>query len=968
MVEKKDNNTIKYGEMNKLYENQDVKPTVDMSDQNFTTLVRSTIKNNLVNTDMIQGRRLAFVLQKIPPQKGDWFDSLFENPVPSYYVRIPELDAHLPQPSVIGEEAKNNNSQESEGLSDQDIIEMHQIYEPKSEDDELSNLSAGDRVWIAQANGKNIILESLGSPPATDGNGGGSLGNVPNAKTRGQPYRGGGSSRANRRISFGNGGLHPSLSEDLPMDTAKEIATFLIEAGATEQAAANILAMIHGDSSFRLIEEPSFAGEPVSKIKNIFGSRTEPLSDEQLESLKKDDIKFYDHVYSDIGGHKYKGRGFLHISGQKYYRRLTEDGGTSDDFLLEPSKVMESNEKSINAIYFYYYTLIPEAKRTYEDFIQVYTKTKGINPKSLKDGGAKDYYSEDYEKRRKYSEGWLDYIGRNITFSIKPSEYIIAPGGPMVAGSEEMNLATEAHNSFLVSYIPAISELRRYNDAEILEKAIPQIDLEQVELSQLIQFPIGSNGYNFITPLQGIPDYSAAEFLQERGKVNKHLAMDQFVPDSNMTTKIRAIAPGTVTFTVSLNYYDSRCKEYQEKMEEHFYGNEETCEKAGAWRKLKGYKTTPEMVAAWKAHSRISLPSNHGSMGWNEYRAWVHSYFPGDNQKFGSLFLRYMYAHHGTKMSSGGASVTVRYDADHNGITYTHYSCHMDDIYVKNGQRVEQGQVLGLVGNSAIFENNCKHLHFQMESFEGEAPLLTGHGHPGRFKNRINPRELIPAMSTDKKFEKIRFEGVYSPTGTWASKQKSRYQPIEPISHDFEPLRPYVENRVRLSEGYEIIKTLGDNRLVDVPSSGAQRKLHRLAADRLIALSQDAMNAGFDQPLIASGWRPPRYANYDDYVEAMKVRYPGKTIREARRLIAYQSAHSTGLALDFGNNGLEPSSSSKPQQLKTPFFAWLKENAYRYGITPYKFEPWHWEVKVPLDAYASGEEFTNEFAVNVMLA
>ena len=970
MVEKKDNSTIKYGEMNKLYENQDVKPTVDMSEQNFTTLVRSTIKNNLVNTDMSQGRRLAFILQKIPQQKGDWFDSLFENPIQSYYVRIPELDAHLPQPKVIGEPARKGGAQEAEGLSDQDIIEMHQIYEPKSDDDDLSNLLAGDRVWVAQANGKNIIIESLGTPPVTDGGKGGSgpLGSIPSAKNRGQSFRGGsfGGARANRRISLGNGGLHPSLSKDLPMDTAKEIAAFLIESGSTEQAAANILAMIHGDSSFRLIEEPSFTDEPVTKIRNVFGSRTEPLSDEQLENLKKDDIRFYDHVYSDIGGHKYKGRGFLHISGQKYYRKLTEDIGSGvDDFLLEPSKIMENNENSILAIHYYYYILIAEASRTYEDFHQVYIMTKGINPKSLEEGGAKDYYSEDYERRRKYAEGWLDYIGRNVTFSIKPSQYIIAPGGAMVAGSEEMQLATELHNAFLTSYVPAISELKRNNDTVVAEKSSPQIDLEQVELSQLIQFPIGSNGYNFITPLQGMPDYGS-EFLGVRGK-SKHLAMDQFVPDSNMTTKIRAIAPGKVTLTRSLTSYDGRCKLFQKELEKHFYGNEGICDKAAAWRVSKGYPTPPEMIAAWKAHSRISLPNNHGEMGWNEYRAWLNSHVPNNSTKFGSSFLRYMHTHHTKTMSAGGASVTVKYDADHNGITYAHYSCHMDEIYVTDGQRVEQGQVLGLIGDSAIFDNNCKHLHFQMESFEGETPLLTGHGHSG-YKNRINPRELIPAMSMDKNNTKIKFEGVYSPTGTWASKQTSRYQPAPVISHDFELLRPYVENRVKISEGYEAIIDPTDPRLVEAPTipGRAVRKVHVLALDRFMQLSAAAVEAGFDPPLIASGWRRAKYKTREEYDAAMIEKYG--SVKAGRAWVAFRSPHMTGLALDFGNNGLYPTSATNETQKQSPFFNWLKENAYRYGFTPYKTEAWHWEVKVPLDAYASGDEFTDEFAVKVMLA
>ena len=70
------------------------------------------------------------------------------------------------------------------------------------------------------------------------------------------------------------------------------------------------------------------------------------------------------------------------------------------------------------------------------------------------------------------------------------------------------------------------------------------------------------------------------------------------------------------------------------------------------------------------------------------------------------------------------------------------------------------------------------------------------------------------------------------------------------------------------------------------------------------------------------------------------------------------SPHETGLAFDIGNHGLEPVSATKSQQKKTPAFAWLKENAHRFGITPYKHEPWHWEVLVPQANFSSGAEFS----------
>ena len=560
---------------------------------------------------------------------------------------------------------------------------------------------------------------------------------------------------------------------------------------------------------------------------------------------------------------------------------------------------------------------------------------------------------------------WLDYVKRNVTFSIQPTEFTVSPGGPMVAGSEEMRLATEAHNSFLASYLAAAPELRRNSDVVMSDKSAKQIDLEEVELSQLIQFPICSNGFNFIAPLQGIPDYGS-EFLGVRG-VGNHLAMDQFIPDSNMTTKVRAIGPGKVTAICHSTTYDNYCKQFQDLMKQHFYGKPEEADKAAEWRISKGYPVPASMLKAWKDHAQVTLPSNYGQMGWEELRTWMNSHVPNNSTKFGANFLRYMRATYGSFMHAGGASVTITYDPDHNGIVYTQYSCHMGEIFVGNGDRVEQGQVIGLIGTTAVFDKNCKHLHFQMESFENGSSIITGYGHKGRVKNRLNPREIIPALSINRNKTEIKYEGIYSPSGTHAAKQKSKIAPTVTTSGDYDTLEPYTENRVRIADGYEEIRDSNDPRLIEVPTvpGRATQKLHYLAAIRLEILILDAAAAGFPDVRIASGWRRQRFTSKEHYEEEMKKQYPNKTLREARRLVAYQSPHMTGLAIDFGNHGLEPRSATKEAQKNSEFFKWLKENAHLYGITPYKYEPWHWEVKIPTSAYASGEEFTQNYQVYV---
>lgn len=61
------------------------------------------------------------------------------------------------------------------------------------------------------------------------------------------------------------------------------------------------------------------------------------------------------------------------------------------------------------------------------------------------------------------------------------------------------------------------------------------------------------------------------------------------------------------------------------------------------------------------------------------------------------------------------------------------------------------------------------------------------------------------------------------------------------------------------------------------------------------------------------------------------------------------SAHRTGLAADMYVGqapGYGPDSSADPNRLfmtRTATYAWLLENAGRFGFVNYPFEPWHWE-------------------------
>lgn len=160
------------------------------------------------------------------------------------------------------------------------------------------------------------------------------------------------------------------------------------------------------------------------------------------------------------------------------------------------------------------------------------------------------------------------------------------------------------------------------------------------------------------------------------------------------------------------------------------------------------------------------------------------------------------------------------------------------------------------------------------------------------------------------------------------------------------------ENRVRLSNFGTI--DADDSRLVEVASTTTSpQRLHWRAAEALERLRAEALEAGLDLR-VASGWRPQLWPTRAAYETAMIGQYG--SVAEGKKWRAYESPHMTGLALDFGSEGLAPKSATAGAQKQTAAYAWLSENAERFGLTPYLREPWHWELNITRDEWeeASG--------------
>lgn len=94
-----------------------------------------------------------------------------------------------------------------------------------------------------------------------------------------------------------------------------------------------IIALVNTEGGFQCKEELSYSKTSASRLRKIFGQRLTTYTDEELDSLKKDDIAFYEIIYggrygnSQYGdGYKYRGRGFNGItfkSAYEKYSRLT---------------------------------------------------------------------------------------------------------------------------------------------------------------------------------------------------------------------------------------------------------------------------------------------------------------------------------------------------------------------------------------------------------------------------------------------------------------------------------------------------------------------------------------------------------------------------------------------------------------------------------------------------------------------
>jgi hypothetical protein len=150
-------------------------------------------------------------------------------------------------------------------------------------------------------------------------------------------------------------------------------------------------------------------------------------------------------------------------------------------------------------------------------------------------------------------------------------------------------------------------------------------------------------------------------------------------------------------------------------------------------------------------------------------------------------------------------------------------------------------------------------------------------------------------------------------------------------------------------DDYGLITDENDPRLVEVPGVGGPRKLHVCAAAVVRAIQQLWYERTGQIPLLASGWRRPKWGNdYEHYKRDMIAQYG--SVKVGRLFQAFRTSHGTGLPWDWGSHGLTPNSKTIKRQRVSLFYFFLCEIAeqreWPCPVENYSVEPFHWQARV----------------------
>lgn len=107
--------------------------------------------------------------------------------------------------------------------------------------------------------------------------------------------------------------------------------------GMSKTAQAAVLGNLEVESGFQTkSENTNYSKSSNERIRGIFKTKTKGMSDEELTALKADPVAFGDKMYADTGGHKFRGRGLVQLTGKANYAKYSQQLFNDDRLVKNP--------------------------------------------------------------------------------------------------------------------------------------------------------------------------------------------------------------------------------------------------------------------------------------------------------------------------------------------------------------------------------------------------------------------------------------------------------------------------------------------------------------------------------------------------------------------------------------------------------------------------------------------------------
>tara|TARA_R110001606_G_scaffold15039_7_gene62367 strand:- start:1199 stop:2494 length:1296 start_codon:yes stop_codon:yes gene_type:complete len=143
-----------YGDYNGKLTSNENKDELDVKTTTATNAIKRTVVSNYTGTEVKAGPYIGYVLRvDVDVGSGiffDWFGATY-----SIKVRVPELDAQIPEPQKFGKDAEAEDVQK---------IDLHRSYYPMKGGDAPSEPAVGQKVLVdrdASGSGRDWFLEIL---------------------------------------------------------------------------------------------------------------------------------------------------------------------------------------------------------------------------------------------------------------------------------------------------------------------------------------------------------------------------------------------------------------------------------------------------------------------------------------------------------------------------------------------------------------------------------------------------------------------------------------------------------------------------------------------------------------------------------------------------------------------------------------------------------------------------------------